>query len=109
MMSSIWSVLQFLLSALAADPALLVLALTIAGIGYLMIRAGRGLCDVFQKHMSSLSEQMENMAKNMQTMTDDLGKLSQSFEVHVVKTEYRIETVEKRLDRIEKIHIKEGP
>lgn len=107
MLSNLTGVMQAIFSALATNPSLLLLAIVLIGIGYLMIRAGTVLGDIFQKHMSSLAQQISGMAKNLQAMADDLAKLSQAFEVHVVKTEYRIDTIEKRIDRLEKIHIKD--
>jgi hypothetical protein len=105
--NSIIALLQGLSTMLSTQPALLVLFLLLCGIGYLMIRGSKGLSQILEKHLEKLSVQIAGMGKDMKIISLDLARLSASFEVHVVKTETRIDQLEKRVERLEKIHLKD--
>ena len=73
---------------------------------YAMSKLVTRVTSTFEKYMGAISDRIDNMSQSMATMSKDYTILSSAFEVHVATTEIKLDTLTKRQDKIEGLHLK---
>lgn len=96
------AVLSSIVTALAGNPAFLLLAIVLVGTGLLFWKISMEILRMFRKHLTEIENKFDQATMSVQKMADDLNGLKNTLEKFSSNAEVRFEYIERRVDRLEK-------